>query len=373
MDHLIAFLRSIWFFILLFFKARKVSIIFYYPNHFNRSIEGNPYFKPLIDVCKNNNISYLIFEEPDYKFKYNRSTEAIPFDFVYAIVVLVRKLKSSSSNYINLDKKIGIFLSNNILSNLIFQNFITISQSGLSLFRGINESAKLFDLQHGIIYSNKDSYFNSDSIVSDNILQNRVNILTFGPGFLEILKYNDKKGYYLDYAKSIGFPITFEIKRNVWNSNILVSLQFTSDHSEYENNTMCESINNIILENPGSTFYLRSHPRNTDKRFLYRLLNNKNAIISDKELKTDLKSCSLHLSVYSTTIFEAALLGIPTLILNLPKIGVNFFKEFSYPIQSVYISDFVSNFDLYSKEVNLWVRNYYQKFDHKTFIKLIKK
>ena len=114
MGHLIAFLRSIWFFILLFFKARKVSTIFYYPNHFNRSIEGNPYFKPLIDVCKNNNIPYLIFEEPDYKLKYNRSTEAIPFDFVYVIIVLVRKLKSSSSNYINLDKKIGIFLSNNI-------------------------------------------------------------------------------------------------------------------------------------------------------------------------------------------------------------------------------------------------------------------
>ena len=140
MIHIRAFFRSIWFFISLLFKAKKISTIFYYPNHFNRCPEGNPYFKPLIDACKNNNISYLIFEEPDYKLKYNRSTKAIPFDFIYIIILLIRKLKSSSDNYIDLDKKIGIFLSNNILSNLIFQNFITISQSGLSVFRGINES-----------------------------------------------------------------------------------------------------------------------------------------------------------------------------------------------------------------------------------------
>ena len=44
---------------------KRVEVIFYYPQHFNRSKDGtNPYFDPLMKVCNENGIRYVVIEEP---------------------------------------------------------------------------------------------------------------------------------------------------------------------------------------------------------------------------------------------------------------------------------------------------------------------
>lgn len=43
----------------------KPDVVFYYPRHFNRAADGtNPYFRPLIELCKDNGIKYIALEEP---------------------------------------------------------------------------------------------------------------------------------------------------------------------------------------------------------------------------------------------------------------------------------------------------------------------
>ncbi|MBR7028670.1 MAG: hypothetical protein IKI05_04615, partial [Bacteroidaceae bacterium] len=47
--------------------ARKVQVLFYYPQHFNRSAAGtNPFFDPLLQTCEEAGISYKLLEEPDW-------------------------------------------------------------------------------------------------------------------------------------------------------------------------------------------------------------------------------------------------------------------------------------------------------------------
>ena len=69
------------------------DIIFYYPQHFNRNKNGkNPFFEPLINICKSKNIRYLIIEEPDNKTVFSRNTEAIQFDMYFYIILILRKI-----------------------------------------------------------------------------------------------------------------------------------------------------------------------------------------------------------------------------------------------------------------------------------------
>ena len=50
------------------FFSRNKRVLFYYPQHFNRSANGtNPFFDPLIKICEKANIPYDVYEEPDPK------------------------------------------------------------------------------------------------------------------------------------------------------------------------------------------------------------------------------------------------------------------------------------------------------------------
>ena len=76
------------------------------------------------------------------------------------------------------------------------------------------------------------------------------------------------------------------------------------------------------------------------------------------------KLCSLHATTYSTSTFEAALLGIPTILIH-SKNTLNFFKtDFSYPLQYT-ISDYniASFYQEQSKIVQQWASKFYTSFN----------
>ena len=102
---MIQFITSFFYFFRYLFITKKVDVLFYYPQHFNRGENGeNLFFKPLYESCKSNNISYLIFEEPDKKSDKDRNKEAVPFDFIYFLIVLLRRVRFT-------EQKIGKILS----------------------------------------------------------------------------------------------------------------------------------------------------------------------------------------------------------------------------------------------------------------------
>jgi len=82
--------------------------------------------------------------------------------------------------------------------------------------------------------------------------------------------------------------------------------------------------------------------------------------------------CSIHLTAYSTTVFECASVGIPTIFLTSLQNDFNMFnKDFKYPLKNdlEYIEN---NYSEYSALVKIWESVFYTDFDENKFISLLK-
>ena len=363
---MIKFLQSFFYFLLLFFLKKKVDIIFYYPQHFNRGANGdNLYFEPLFEACRNNNVSYLIFEEVDSNSDMFRNRNAIPFDFIFYLILILRKFKLT-------DIFIGNILSRTFLRGLEFNNYIVLSQSMLEVFKGINNEAILFDLQHGIIHNEKENYIINNK-VSDSIFKNKIQLLLSGFGFYNLLKNYDESNYFSNNSHVIGFSkLNNKTLHTCSNKNILVTLQFTSDHSAFQNEKLLNELDSFIRSNLGYTFYLKSHPRYNNEIDFRILTDQVNTKLSPSYLSCCFQKCSIHLTAYSTTSFESARVGIPTIFLTSLNDDFNMFStDFYYPLNNdlKYIE---SNYVECSELVKKWEADFYSDFNESKFISLLK-
>jgi len=267
------------------------------------------------------------------------------------------------------DQKIGRFLSNTFLRNFDFKNYIVLSQSMISVFRGVNNNAKLFDLQHGIIYLDKDTYIKG-GLPAANISRNNVNLLLYGEGFKDLLTAL-KDGYYHTYAFVIG---TYNKILNTIpeiNNNFLVSLQFTADHTARQNNLLSNELEQIIIDNPTFSFYLKNHPRFNHEVDMNRFYKFENVQKANSNLHSNFPKCSLHLTAYSTTTFECALLGVPTVFMQcLSDEFLMFKKDYDYPFHYS-LSEVFNDYIDCSNKVNNWAKLYYSDFNEDKFIKCL--
>jgi hypothetical protein len=82
--------------------------------------------------------------------------------------------------------------------------------------------------------------------------------------------------------------------------------------------------------------------------------------------------CSLHLTAFSTTTFECALQGIPTVFLkSLENEFDMFVNEFKYPLESNF-DMVINNYSKYSLKVKEWAEGFYCDFNDEKFIFLLK-
>tara|TARA_B110000914_G_C15495112_1_gene462818 strand:- start:409 stop:1482 length:1074 start_codon:yes stop_codon:yes gene_type:complete len=349
---------------------RKYDVIFYYPQHFNRGVNNdNQFFKHILLSCDRNNISYIVFEEPDFTVNNKRNSKATPFDFIYIVIILLRKLYSSKLTAQLKDQKIGGFISRLFFRNLYFNNYITLSQSMLSVFRGINPDALLYDLQHGIIHNNKENYL-VGGVAESNLVDNEASLFLSGASYKNILVSNEKLNYFQNHALVIGSNIPSKINlHESFNNNILITLQFTHDHTAEQNEMLFKELSKFVASSKEVKFYLKNHPRFNDEVNLSELLKLPNVMMAPNDINECFSLCSLHATAYSTSTFEAALLGIPT-ILILTKTEFNYFqKEFSYPLNNV-IGEFDSIlfYQEKSKIIKNWATAYYTPFNEPNFI-----
>ena len=368
---MIRFFKSIIFFIKILFFKKKVDVVLYAPQHFNRGKCGeNEYFTPIINALEAYNLTYIFFDEPDYLGKSASNNNSVPFDFVYLIIIFLRRLFSSEMDLITKDQKIGRFLSKTFLRNLDFKNYIVLSQSMLSVFRGVNNNAKLFDVQHGIIHLDKDAYIKG-GVPATNISRNNVNLFLYGEGFKNLLTAL-KDGYYHTYTFVIGTYNKILNAKLESNKNILVSLQFTADHTPKQNNLLSNELEQIIINNPTFYFYLKNHPRFNHELDLNRFYKFENVQKANSDLYSNFPTCSLHLTSYSTTAFECALLGIPTVFMQSLSDEFSMFrKDYDYPFNYSLVKVFNDYINCSSK-ANNWAKSYYNDFNEDKFIKCLK-
>jgi hypothetical protein len=366
--------KSFFFFFTSFFIRRKYDVVFYYPQHFNRGmVQENSFFTPLINTSKKNNLRYILIEEPDYNSNSKRNKDAVYFDFIFVIILVLRKLFSTEMDAITKDHKIGRFLSNTFFLNIKFMNVITISQSMVSVFRGLNKDCNIYDVQHGIIHNNKPNYILHNK-AEPNLVDNNVSLLLSGKSFQKLLIDNEALNYFKEHTFVLGSgDNNLEKVHHSFNNNVLVTLQFVHDHSEVENIGLLDKLTLFLIENPNVKFHLKHHPRFNNEVDLSVVMNLNNVIIAPIHLDECFKLCSLHATAYSTSVFEAAQHGIPSVIIN-PLKQFNFFKtDFIYPL-NYGISDFM-DITVYQKSteiVKVWAKEYYSPYNELTFLNLLK-
>ena len=368
-------IQSLFFFLSGLIKKRKYDVVFYYPQHFNRGVHNkNQFFKQLLLSCDKNNISYIIFEEPDFLIKSNRNSKTTPFDFIYLAIILLRKLYSSEMSIQLKDQKIGRFIAKVFFRKFIFTHYITLSQSMLSIFKGINPNAKLYDLQHGIIHNNKKNYL-VNGVAESNLLENNANLLLSGESYKDLLVTNDKSNYFQSHTFVIGGHVfSSDFIHQKFNDNVLITLQFTHDHSDKQNTILLNELKEFVFSvDTKVNFYLKHHPRFNNEVDLSEILELPNTHFAPDDINECFKLCSLHATTYSTSAFEASLSGIPTILIHSQN-ELNFFKtDFIYPLHYG-ISDF-KDITVYQKSAEIvksWDKEYYSPYNESTFLNLLK-
>jgi hypothetical protein len=278
-----------------------------------------------------------------------------------------------NQNLIEKDRRIGRLLAASIFRNLDFKNFIVLSKSMLSVFSAIQPCCRIFDNQHGIIYPKKSDYF-TDDLISKHLVANDVHLLVFGDEFRNILIKQDCTDFMKLNSHVVGSPThQSSINHSAFNKNVLITLQFTRDHNIANNLKLLDELHHFIdLSSNNITFYLKHHPRFDNELDLSEIFKLSNVKLAPSDINDCFKICSLHATSYSTSTFEAALMGIPTVLIH-SQDWSNLFKiDFSYPLCNT-ISDF-SDMTVYQEStilVKRWAQKYYSAYDESTFLSLL--
>jgi hypothetical protein len=385
MNRLINSLKSLLAIISLNIKGASPHIVFYYPKHFNRGKNGeNDFLKPLIDSCDRNNISYLIFEEPAKNAQKNKS--AIPFDFLFYLILVFRKILplKQFDHFEAREWRIGKILKSIFLSKVNPEIIITMSNSMLGFFRGWGNAISLYDYQHGIVYSWHSGYI-INKMPALHIINNKSKIMLFGKGFKRLLtKDND---YYLNNCICVGTSMQLQSLHKEFNRKILLTLPITTldelNHSQIDIITKLEL---LLLQNQSFyiehdiVFYLKHHPRFDSSYDLASILSFPFIKVINGTLEDCFIECSLHLTHNSTTTFEAAVLGIPTLFIGNADGNLLYEEEFQYPKYQEHldiqkkIEEFIIDPLSYDYAIELaqeWVKDYYEPFNECNFLGVI--
>lgn len=375
-----SFYRSLSF--LSYLKSNdKTDVFFYYPQHFSYQSKYPIFLSPLIESIENNGLCSIVIEEPNIDNKNKRSKDVIPFDFIWFLVIVFRKFYKGK-NYNKIDVKIGKLLSNFFGIKRDVKNIITISQSFQSIFKGMFPKANLYDYQHGLISSKYYGYINGNS-VAEHILKNQSNVLLYGQGFRNKLLSLDGGEYFEEHSFVIGSIYKDYTKPKVtFNGNILYTLQFTKSHSKEFNDLLLdktiECFDKIKSNKLDIVLYLKEHPRfenclATDILYEYDFVK-----YAPQNLDDCFELCSLHMTEYSSVLFDSLRAGIPTVLTAFTKEMDIYENEYNFPSDEMSIIEKFKQIqdDSFYKNMIIkqikWSKELYEPFNEKYFIEVIK-
>ncbi|MBL6663913.1 MAG: hypothetical protein ISP71_07410 [Flavobacteriales bacterium] len=359
----------------------KTDVFLYYPQHFSFQSNYPLFLSPLIESIEKNGLSSIVIEEPNIDIKNKRSKDVMPFDFIWFLVIVLRKFYKGK-NYSKIDVKIGKLLSKFFGIRRDVKNIITVSQSFQSIFKGMFPKAVLYDYQHGLISSKYYGYINGNS-VAEHILKNQSNVLLYGQGFRNKLLSLDGGEYFKEHSFVIGSIYKeYSKPKLTFNGNILYTLQFTKSHSKEFNelllNKTIECFDKIKSHKLDIVLFLKEHPRfenclSTDVLYEYDFVK-----CAPHNLDDCFELCSLHMTEYSSVLFDSLRAGIPTVLTAFTKEMSIYENEYHFPSDEMSIIEkfkqikddsFYKN--MISKQIK-WSKVLYEPFNEKHFIEVIK-
>lgn len=388
--------KSFIFFLSNLLIKREYDVIFYYPCHFNRGKNGeNLFFEPFFNICNDNNIKYLIIEEPmlNSKVNYFRNDKAIPFDFILILILVLRKFikLNKHKSFQEREWYIAKILKVIFFRKFKFKNYVVLSKSLVGFFRGLDKYANLYDYQHGVITSTHDGYI-KDKYVASDVKENNVNLLVYGNGFKNLLIKSTNEDYYETHTYVLGQSIISKYQNNYDKKVIFFALQFKDftikEHTKMLNYILefLENIKEFCINN-GFKIIMKHHPRFNQNISLEKIEKYSFVEIQNVDLFDLIKQSFCQVTFSSTTVFESASLGIPTFLIknsDLPhEINPYFFEEdYNYYLKANTVDNIVEDIknifydenkyiDL-SNNVFEWYKSFYAEIDKNIFLNVIK-
>ncbi len=393
---------SMNYFLKLIFFTKEYDVVFVSSVYFNRGHNGeNALLKPMIESCKRNNLNFVIFEDADLKGEYKnfrRSNNSIPFDFISLLQVILRKFFNHIyKNSLSENKTyIGDPKTSNVLKKFFFRKFsskvyITLLWNNITLWKSIDPDSCVVDYQHGVIYDGHLGYI-KDGRPPKIKSVNDIVTLVYGQSFKDILIDSDKSNFYgKNNVVKVGIKKEFNLKklpqRNT--KKILFSLQIVPGLDVKLVNNYIDDINKLIIFNKdfltknNYKIIFKHHPRYTT--YNCPKINFEEDFI-DFDNQTPildlLNTVSIHMTFHSTSAFDAAMIGIPTIFLDMlgemsPK--EIFLNQYKYPCRDMVIKDFkdlekilvdIDNKEIFINkcdDVHQWSQDFYDDFDEKMF------
>ena len=407
------FFISMKYFFKLIFSRKEYDVVFVSSVVFNRGSDSeNILFRPMIDCCKKNNLNYVIFEDTDLKGIYsnfNRSKEAIPFDFVSLIQIILRKLFnlfSKEPTEINeiyaREKKISRILRIIFFNRFFSKVYITLIWNNATLWRSINNDACIIDYQHGVIFNGHEGYLSDGSPPKVKSL-NKIVTMVYGDTFKKILMANDKSNFYNEKNLiKVGLNKTSEPPKEFssFNKKILFTLQITPDSISKEvNENYVKIVENLIsvnadfLKTNDFKLIFRQHPRfSSDHCPSVNLEYDFISYDNYTPMHDLIDEVSMHITFNSTSVFEASMIGLPTIFINMHdqefpretnsnKVFSNdvFLNDYKYPYKDLFVKTYkdLENiliklndktiYDDCCKRIHEWSTDLYSDFDKVVF------
>lgn len=362
---------------------RKPRVLFYYPQHFNRTVQGtNPFFDKLLETCDKHGVSYRLYEEPDGGTDKPRNPKARKADFFFWLVWFIRKIVKifNKEDFYHREKYVAKIV--NVLTLGYFKHpvYVTISGSMYHLFSNLNPYANVYDAQHGVLMKSHRTFFDDNDILRQQYHKSNLHWMMWGDGYTDLFSRGEDslKGR----VHTIGYPIAknedIEITKN---KVALVSLQYTHDWDmpilERQKRLLDDTLSYFV--GIGYKVLLRHHPRYNNVIAIDDVVE-KYDFVTLTSLPFDqlIHKVSLHVTYNSTTAFEYAQYGIPTIFMtnrDFPYKENMMYREFTYPLfenMSVRESlEYLQNSDVRQVMKN-WYELFYSSFDEEAFLKLIK-
>ncbi len=366
----------------------KPRVLFYYPQHFNRTAQGtNPFFDKLLETCDKYGVSYRLYEEPDGGTDKPRNPKAKKADFFFWLVWFIRKVVKifSKKDFYHREKYVAEIINVITLGYFKTEIYVTISESMLYLFSYLNSKGKVYDIQHGVQYKDFRSFYNEEKYLKCHYDKSNIYFLDFGQGYRAALIDGAEKlmGHRVHV---IGCPLDIKLAQVSYSTRIkqvVIALQMTDSSNSEELQYLKEQLDNFLGEFSSLDYevLLRHHPRYNNCIDISDLLQKYPfAKISNEALSDIAKSVLLHITIASTTAFDIAAYGVPSYFTGSFLTGnyLSFYDDYSYPLyKGMTIRDVLSRlstqelWEADSAVIREWYSYYYEPFDEAKFISLI--
>ena len=367
--------------------GKKMDVILYYPQHFNRSTKGtNPYFDSIVEVCKENGVKYLIMEEPDSETSNPRNYQCMKADVFFWIVAIMRKLMCVTHKgkiSVEIDAKIAHIWDAVTFHKFRAKRYITISNSMINVLAELNSNGVVYDYQHGIIFNGHPGYFVEKNKLAPSYAKSNRRVMLWGTLYRHAFDGALFKDELCKRIKVVGYPIQTSAINIVYQERkyIVISLQITSDGEMwYKHSTkmLYECLEQ--LKQSGCKVLLKHHPRFNNEVDLNDVITKYPFVEFTSKPLVELVAL-FHITWSSTTSFEYANFGVPTYFLIdevLPHGATIFYGQYHYPLyesmsllevvrrrtdELVYTSD--------CKIVKKWYDSAYAPFDKQQILKIL--